>query len=189
VAHASFRRELLETLVVVAGFVGFGFGWAGLEERATRLAETYPFPVMGELLSRSSTWLVDGFNVLHAGVLRGRDRSEWWTERRRAELLARAAAFDDPEAEIWVVFDGPGQDPSAEPPTGRLRQVFAPSADDWLLARVRSARDPSRLAVVTGDRQVAGRARHRGARVVSPTAFLGRCGGGDVHREADLPRE
>jgi uncharacterized protein YaiI (UPF0178 family) len=54
--------------------------------------------------------------------------------------------------------------------------VFAPSADDWILRELREASDPTAIVVVTADRQVADRARHRGARVVSPRAFLERCG-------------
>lgn len=124
-------------------------------------------------------WLVDGYNVLHAGVLRGRDRREWWSAATQQRLVDVAESFDDPAAEIWVVFDDarPGRsercrDP--EPPS-RVRVAWAPSADDWLVARVRRAERPEDLAVVTADRQVQGRSRHRGAQVVSPLAFLARC--------------
>ncbi len=122
-------------------------------------------------------WLVDGFNVLHAGLLHGRDRGPWWRARDRERLLERARGFDDPDAELWVVFDGGHPAPPAEDgATPPVNLVFAPSADDWLLARVRAAPDPSRVAVVTRDRRLADRARHRGARVVSPRDFLARCG-------------
>jgi hypothetical protein len=53
--------------------------------------------------------------------------------------------------------------------------VFAPSADDWLVDRVRRDAAPERLVVVTADRSLAGRVRHHGARVMSPGEFLGRC--------------
>jgi hypothetical protein len=42
------------------------------------------------------------------------------------------------------------------------------------VARLREA-GPERVPVVTADRQLAGRARHRGAEVVSPLRFLARC--------------
>ncbi len=136
----------------------------------------------GESDSRPTLWLVDGFNVLHSGVLQGPDRQNWWTGPMRARLLARAERFDDPDAELWVVFDGPraedrelkGREYDDET-TGRVRTVFAPSADAWLVSRVQAAAQPAAVAVVTADRQVAGRARHRGARVVSPREFLARC--------------
>ena len=129
-----------------------------------------------------SIWLVDGFNVLHAGLLRGRDRGRWWqaTERRRLVELARR--FDDPEAEIWVVFDGAHPPPeeaeaAAEEAKERVKVVFAPSADEWLLARLRAAPAPERVVVVTRDRRLADRSRHRGARVASPREFLAHCEG------------
>jgi hypothetical protein len=120
-------------------------------------------------------WLVDAFNVLHTTLLGGRDRTEWWTEPRRAELAARAADFDDEDAEVWLVFDGPRP---AEESAGRgpgVRWVFAPSADEWLLERLRSSDAPERIAVVTSDRKLAARARRRGARLVAPADFLARC--------------
>ncbi len=75
-----------------------------------------------------------------------------------------------------MVFDG------ADPAGDRLdgpgpRTIYAASADDWLIGRVRSAEDPGRLSVVTADRRLAGRARQHGARVVSPGEFLSRCPG------------
>ena len=136
-------------------------------------------------------WLVDGYNVLHAGLL-GRDRTEWWTVARRNQLLDVAAGLDAGEAEIWIVFDGPHPEPERLPVATelapgagtpateatlppRLHRVFAPSADDWLLERLKSADDPTLVAVVTADRKVADRARHRGAEIVHPRVFLERC--------------
>ena len=124
--------------------------------------------------SRPSVWLIDGFNVLHAGLLGGRDRSKWWTESKRQQLLDRVESFEDTDAELWIVFDG-RHEASRSPGAVGPRCVFAPSADAWLVERVREATDPSRMAVVTADRQVAGRARSRGAQVVSPRDFLARC--------------
>jgi predicted RNA-binding protein with PIN domain len=170
-------RGVLETLSIVVGFVVVGVAWAsaapGLGGRDEASGPLYPaWPMESE---DPSVWLVDGYNVLHAGVLGGRDRSEWWTEPRRQELIERAARFDS-EVEIWIVFDGP-EDPASAPvsETGP-RCVFAPSADDWLIEQVRRSDQPGRIAVVTADRRVAGRSRGCGACVVSPKAFLARCG-------------
>ncbi|MEE9606532.1 MAG: NYN domain-containing protein [Myxococcota bacterium] len=121
-----------------------------------------------------SLWLVDGFNVLCATLLGGRDRAEWWTAARRAEVLALAERFDEPGVEIWVVFDGL-RDPG-ESPGRRVRRVFAPSADDWLIEQVEARGASASLTLVTADRRVAERARRRGAQVVSPGEFLARCG-------------
>jgi len=170
----SFWREALESLLVIAGFTAFGLAWAGLERRDAASAG-YPEAPMETAPPTPSEWLVDGFNVLHAGVLRGRDRALWWTEPRREQLVARVSRFDDANAEIWIVFDGSEPDRPAEPGARRIHQVFAPSADDWLVKRVRASEAPACLAVVTADRAVADRARHRGAQVISPRSFLARC--------------
>jgi predicted RNA-binding protein with PIN domain len=121
-----------------------------------------------------SEWLVDGFNVVQVGLLGGRDRSQWWGAPHRAQLLSHVAAFDPAEATVWVVFDGGRPEPESGV-RGRARVVFTPSADEWLVARVRGAEDPARLVVVTADRRLAARVRHLGARVASPAEFLGRC--------------
>jgi predicted RNA-binding protein with PIN domain len=178
VALRALAAGFLETGSVVAGVLAFGLLWAGA---GARLAGATAYPPAGpqaESGERDVRWLVDGFNVLHAGVLRGNDRQGWWREEMRARLLERVAGFDDEAAELWVVFDGRGPLADAELRSARPRVVFAPSADDWLLAEVRGAEDPAQIVVVTADRQLADRARHRGARVVSPRAFLARCGVG-----------
>jgi len=164
------------TLAIGAGFVAVGLGWAAAgsdlrhrDEGCVPIAYA-PSPMA---CSEAKIWLVDGYNVLHAAVLVGRDRSQWWTGSRRRELLERVSGFDA-DAEVWIVFDGP-DDSGAEAELPGPRCVFADSADDWLVDRVRRAEDPSEIAVVTADRQVAGRARGRGARIVSPKDFLARC--------------
>jgi len=168
------RIGVLETLFVLAAFVAFGLGWGEVIARAPADGPPYPAQMLDDAGSEPSIWLLDGFNVLHAGPLGGRDRSEWWTEPRRDELLEIAARFDDRSAEVWVVFDGPHETEARDEAHGP-HPVFAPSADAWLLERVRAADDPSRIAVVTADRKVADRARHLGARVYSPHDFLARC--------------
>jgi len=145
---------------------GVGDGAEALEERDER---------MGEI------WLVDGFNVIQVAARAGgqpSDREGWWREPARRALLERSGCLADPEAdpgaEVWVVFDGPR--PLPEPlVAGCARGVFAPSADDWILERLRAHPDPGGVRVVTADRPLAERARHRGAVVVGPHEFLGRC--------------
>lgn len=124
--------------------------------------------------SEPSVWLVDGFNVLHAAVLGGRDRADWWKEPRRAEVVALAAGLPG-DAEVWVVFDGPEERCGELLEADGVHQVFAPSADDWLLDRVKTSAEPSQIAVVTADRALVSRLERCGARVMSPTAFAGRC--------------
>jgi len=152
---------VFQTLAIVAAFAAGGLAWGALAYPRAAVART--------------SWLVDGFNVIQVGLLAGGDRTAWWGPARRAELLARAGRLDDPEAEIFVVFDGPRPAEDADQDQ-RARPVFAPSADAWVLERLRAAPDPGRVLVVTADRRLAERARRRGAQVVAPGEFLARCG-------------
>lgn len=160
---------------VLAALVGFGLAWARVE--AALLADYPPLPVDHRLrpIAEPARWLVDGFNVLHAVVLGGRDRSEWWKESRRAEVLALAAGLSWRGAEVWVVFDGPPERCGESVAAGGVHEVFAPSADAWILERVRADEAPARLAVVTADRALVSRLERCGARVVPPAAFAERC--------------
>jgi len=150
---------------------------------------------------RPTVWLVDGFNVFHVGGLKhaskpepgavASDRSEaspsedgqggetdrqdgWWTAPQRAKVISRAKSFDDPKAELWVVFDGE-RPPETAGPLERIHVVFAPSADEWIRRRVRDADPQEQVVVVTADRKLAGQAGHHGARIVKPRAWLARC--------------
>jgi len=169
-AWCAFGREVAEALAVLALFVGLGLGGAWLG------AAAYPRPAMAEQAPEAPRiWLVDGFNVLHAAVLQGRDRREWWRGPARSRVLALAAELPDPDAEIWVVFDGTDPDDLEDGAPPRVRQVFAPSADDWMVRRVKATPRGAPITVVTADRQLADRARHHGAEIVSPRAFAERC--------------
>jgi hypothetical protein len=178
-AIRSFLRGVFEAAGIVALFIAGGlslaavFGGGALPAAAP---STYLSPAVEPQRPAAAprVWLVDGYNVLNVGLLAGRARGGWWTGPFRDELLGRVEAFEEEAAEIWVVFDG-AQPPDSER-AGRVRSVFAPSADEWLLARIRE-RDPAQLALVTADRRLAARARHRGVEVVAPAAFLARCPG------------
>jgi len=181
-ARGPWFRAALEPLVVILAFLAFGLAWAMLASLENRVpspqdpAETGPEVRPGS--PAPQLWLLDGYNVLHAGVLRGRDRRGWWTVSVQSRLVAIAETFDDPAAQIVVVFDGarPAAPQAAKPPPlSRVRLVYAPSADDWMVTHVRGSEAPGHITVVTADRQVQGRARHGGANVVSPLAFLARC--------------
>lgn len=179
----GFMGGALETCGIVAGFVAFGLAWASLEAGGSPRRAAYPEgpmakPCDSRVLADPSVWLIDGYNVLHAGVLRGRDRAGWWTAPMQARVIERVERFERADAELCVVFDASRRDPerAVDPvPDSAVPVVFAPSADEWLIRRVKAADDPTRIAVVTADRKLADRARHHGARVVSPREFLSRC--------------
>ncbi len=168
-------RGLIEMLGVVGAFVALGLVGQGIGRAGAAANPVGAYPVEMEA-AEGTLWLVDGYNVLCSGLLGGRERSRWWAEEHRQELLARLEGFDDPDAEIWVVFDGASAPAAAAQGGGRVRTIFAPSADDWLVEEVkRRVADARPVAVVTGDRRVAGRSRHRGAHIVAPRLLLGRC--------------
>lgn len=192
----------LEAAAVVVAVMGFGLGWAWLAG-PTRPADprtdatwstdaAYPSLAMSESDSSGSrpratavsaptqaveAWLVDGFNLLHTVLLGGEERSRWWTAAGRSRVLEAVAdaTHERDHARVWVVFDGSRPaPPSPDGDAGRLHAVFAPSADDWLVRRVREAASPDRVVVVTADRKLANRARHHGASVMTPVDFLAR---------------
>lgn len=125
---------------------------------------------------------VDGFNVLHAAILRGRRGRDWWSAETREPLLERVSGWPEPADAVWVVFDGaesswavrlgPRSRPRKGPP---VHVVFARSADDWIVRRARRAPDPARVVVVSADREVTGRARSAGCEVLAPRTFVARC--------------
>ena len=168
-------------LGVIAAFVAIAVGFAAFE-RQTGAVDSAPAPYSSGAVpsdpsaprAQPSLWLVDGFNLLHAAVLRSGDsRKDWWKSTNRERVLELARGFDDPAAELVVVFDG--SEVPTEPNAAGPRVVFAAPADDWLLAAVKASPSPHRVAVVTADRRLADRLRDRGAQVVSPSAFAARC--------------
>lgn len=177
VPRSSCAREALVAFGWMAAFVAFGAGARALASDAG--SPPYPPVPMAEPANPSEapeTWLIDGFNLMHAAVLKGRDRRDWWRAEARERVLALVRRLEAADAEVVVVFDGrrPADEPEAAGPGPRV--VFAASADDYLIRAVRSAPDPGRVTLVTADRQLADRARHRGARVIGPVAFRERCG-------------
>jgi predicted RNA-binding protein with PIN domain len=129
-------------------------------------------------------WLVDGYNFLHAALLGNAPRNNsWWGEANRARVIDAISRFPDPAPELVVVFDGQREPegPASEAASliagsgPRCVIRFAPSADEWIVKELRSCPNPAEHAVVTADRRLASRARSKGARVETPTAFLRRC--------------
>jgi hypothetical protein len=124
--------------------------------------------------------------------------TSWWRGDRRSLLAGLAAGLAEPEAEIFLVFDARHLERAEErlPPEGRpsgsgddegsddekkerprVRIVFAPSADDWIVESLRRRKDEATVVrVVTADRPLANRARRLGAEIVATDRFLALCG-------------
>ena len=180
----EFALGALRTGGVLGAFLAFGLAWSIVVSPAPSASRAaYPAYAPGVSDDASSDlppllWLIDGYNVVCANLLGGRDRNNWWRSEYRVELLDRLEHFDDPSAELWVVFDGARpEETTADAAPRRVQTVYAPSADDWLLEQVKANVETRRVAIVTGDRKVADRARHRGAEIFEPRALLGKCTG------------
>jgi len=129
-------------------------------------------------------YLVDGFNLLHAVVLRGRERKGWWQVEQQARVVRLAQGFRG--GEVWVVFDargseritGTGMGGAFTPgPHGQRVEVrFAPSADDYIVELCAELQGQRQVIVVSADRALVDRARHRGAARLSPWQFAEHCG-------------
>lgn len=127
-------------------------------------------------------YLIDGFNFLHAVVLEGRERDNWWSVENQRRVVSRVAELGAAiEAfEAWVVFDRRDTAAEAGSQGGALVSVeqgiqihAAADADDYIVARCTELTLQREVRVVSADRSLVDRARHRGARGVSPWAFAG----------------
>jgi hypothetical protein len=166
-------REAAQALVVMAATLALGgLGtWLAPEPAAA----DYPMACMSESeqdeQGRVRLWLVDGFNVLHVGVLQGRDRRGWWKRERREELLERVKGFraEHDGADVLVVFDG--KHPPEPAHEADVPVVFAPSAvagsriasDDGAPASSPRARSSHAVGCPRPPQQRAGPKRESGA--------------------------
>jgi predicted RNA-binding protein with PIN domain len=116
-----------------------------------------------------------------------------------ARLVSRLQAYAGRTGKrVTVVFDrGLPGGPSRALSGGRVEVVFAPTgrrADRVLVERIRRARDPAGLTVVTSDREVIATAQNRGARVMRSEVFVSELEvppgpGADGKREVHLSPE
>jgi len=117
----------------------------------------------------SSLLLVDGFNLLHALILKGRDRPEWWSVAHQERVLELVSRYRGHE-ECWVVFDAARADSARLEAESQVRLHYAPDADAWILEQIKTLR-PRQVVVVTNDRSLQDRAKMLGAQRMSPWQF------------------
>ncbi len=123
-------------------------------------------------------YLIDGHNLIGAGLLAGIDLTQEDDEQRLvAYLRGRQPVLKQP---ITVVFDGglPGGFSASLSGAG-VQVVFAAQhrgeeADALILDRVRKAKAPAQVVVVTNDAAVRRESDALGAEVLSAAAFLDR---------------
>ena len=135
-----------------------------------RAQSLYPAMTSGPL------YLVDGFNLLHAVVLSGRDRAHWWRASNRERVAELAGRLGN--GEVWVVFDlrGACEEGDAIAEHAGVQVRYAPSADDYIVALCAELQGRREVIVVSADRALLDRSRHRGAKRLSPWKFSEQCG-------------
>jgi YacP-like NYN domain-containing protein len=126
----------------------------------------------------STLYLIDGFNFLHAVVLKGRDRAHWWSPDNQRAVREWVALRPVTGARTWIVFDqrepgppheSPSSDPDALPGEPEVRH--APDADAYILGCCEALGGACEVVVVSADRSLVDRAKYRGARALSPWDF------------------
>jgi predicted RNA-binding protein with PIN domain len=118
-------------------------------------------------------WLVDGMNVI------GSRPDAWWKDRdaamlRLVDMLERWAAADGED--VTVVFERAPSPPirSTVIEVAHAPKPRANAADDEIMRRLQSDRNPSAVRVVTSDRWLADRAIAAGATVEGAAGFRAR---------------
>jgi predicted RNA-binding protein with PIN domain len=114
-------------------------------------------------------WLIDGFNALHACLLKGQDRERWWSAEAQARVARWLEVFASAH-KVVVVFDASQERSERCSNEGFSTTLcFAPDADDEIVRRVQVA--AGRVCVVTADRSLTDRCRARGAHTLRPWPF------------------
>ena len=118
--------------------------------------------------------LVDGYNVI-------KRHAAWHAlpledGRSRLAALAGRVRWPFPASRVILVFDSRSADAAAgSRRAGPVHLQFAsPSADAYIQDAIRSARDPSRLLIITDDGDILRTAKSHGAAARSGAWLLGR---------------
>jgi predicted RNA-binding protein with PIN domain len=125
----------------------------------------------------SNTYLIDGYNLLHAlGLVRKRVAKGELDQARRRLVARLQEGFAKLHGTVTVVFDAkrkPRRAP-AEEMMGDIRVLFAVQreADDLLEELIGQHPQPRRLYVVSDDHRVERAAQRRGAIALGCQAFL-----------------
>lgn len=114
-------------------------------------------------------WLVDGFNALHACLLKGQGRERWWGVEAQTRVVHWLEAFAC-EHRVVVVFDAShGHSERCSNEGFNTTLCFAPDADDEIVRLALAL--PGQVCVVTADRSLTDRCRARGAHTLKPWPF------------------
>jgi predicted RNA-binding protein with PIN domain len=122
------------------------------------------------------TFLIDGYNLMHAIGLASRRLPPKGLERARTRLLDWLAdTLGDREDTVRVVFDAQkGPFPSSEYGHRgvRVRFAFRQTADEMIDELIHTAPHPARLTIVSNDSQVQDAGRRRRCAVFTCQEFV-----------------
>jgi uncharacterized protein len=142
-----------------------------------RLEAPLFFAVRVAASAMSNTYLIDGYNLLHAlGLVRKRVAQGELDQARRRLVARLQEHFAKLRGTVTVVFDAkrkPRRAP-AEETIGDIRVLFAVGreADEMLEEMIAQHGVPHRLSVVSDDHRVQQAAKRRGAVALGCQAFL-----------------
>jgi len=126
----------------------------------------------------SVTYVIDGYNLLHAmGILLGKVGPHGLEKARNNLLGVLAGSFGDDASQVTVVFDAAsarGSDQAEQRYQGItiLYSVGRPSADDLIEDLITQEANPRQLAVVSDDHRLQRAARRRHSHAMSCDEFL-----------------
>lgn len=123
-----------------------------------------------------TSFLIDGYNLIHSLGLLGGKAGPGDVERARRRLLELLqAGFKGRPAQVTVVFDASRGEGTTTVDEHGITSVFAPAdreADDLIEDLIRESGVPRRLAVVSDDHRLRQAANRRGAIAMKCADFL-----------------
>ncbi len=125
----------------------------------------------------ADSYLIDGYNLIHALGMIQRDLAPGGLEASRRRLLVFLAEAFGADARVTIVFDAQHapRNISRRQTHHGLHIEFAPagqSADDRIETLIDEAAEPKTLVVISNDMRLQNAARRRGARSWSHEALL-----------------
>jgi predicted RNA-binding protein with PIN domain len=117
----------------------------------------------------NTLWLVDGYNVLHACLLKQRE-VQWWQPAYQQLVCTWLRAFAAQNA-VRVVFDSSATRTRWTPADDVLDVRHTADADEFLVQTVALEAPLRPVCIVTADRALADRSRARGANWQRPWTF------------------
>ncbi len=122
------------------------------------------------------TFLIDGYNLMHAVGMLGVGPVAGGLERARNKFLDWLAAASGKRPEqLRIVFDaekGRGPSPETNHRGVRVRFAYRRTADDEIEELLRAERQPVHVTVVSNDVRVQDAGRHRGTAVNTCEEFV-----------------